>query len=339
MSDPKLLVSILIDNYNYGRFLRDAIDSALNQTYGNTEVIVVDDGSTDDSREIIASYGNRIIPVLKENGGQASAFNAGLASCKGGFVCYLDADDIWLPQKVERVCETAVAHPDAIFIYHRVQPVSSELRQLQKMIPSRLMQGDIASKVKDSCGWWASAPTSGLCVPRDVLQRIGPIPEEEFRVCADAFLCYLLPLLGRVVGLPEGLALYRLHGANNYNSGAASRRRREREVLLSRAASYESYVGLVNERLEQMGAGVVLDLDRHWNYQFAKYLARSPERFSVGRFVWRTLCYPGEPSTLNRLRMAAAIIRNCFWKRDIAPTECESTLRSRSAGRPAGDGQ
>jgi glycosyltransferase involved in cell wall biosynthesis len=64
-------VSILINNYNYGRFLQEAIDSALNQTYSPTEVIVVDDGSTDNSREIIASYGNKIIPVLKENGGQA----------------------------------------------------------------------------------------------------------------------------------------------------------------------------------------------------------------------------------------------------------------------------
>ncbi len=75
----KPLVSILINNYNYGRFLSKAIDSALNQEYQNIEVIVVDDGSTDDSRKIIESYGERIKPVLKENGGQASAFNAGFS--------------------------------------------------------------------------------------------------------------------------------------------------------------------------------------------------------------------------------------------------------------------
>ncbi len=82
----KPLASILINNYNYGRFLHEAIDSALSQTYPHTEVIVVDDGSTDNSREIIASYEDQIIPVLKENGGQASALNAGFAASRGEIV-------------------------------------------------------------------------------------------------------------------------------------------------------------------------------------------------------------------------------------------------------------
>ena len=82
MVQSDLLVTILINNYNYGRFLRDAIDSALNQTYRNLEVIVVDDGSTDESREVIASYGDRIIPVLKENGERLST-QCGLRSQPG----------------------------------------------------------------------------------------------------------------------------------------------------------------------------------------------------------------------------------------------------------------
>ena len=82
MNEPRL-ASIIIDNYNYGRFLKDAIESALNQTYPNREVIVVDDGSTDNSREVIASYTDRIIPVLKDNGGHASAFNAGVLVSRG----------------------------------------------------------------------------------------------------------------------------------------------------------------------------------------------------------------------------------------------------------------
>ncbi len=77
--NKKLRASIIVNNYNYGRFLQESIDSALSQTYSNVEVIVVDDGSADNSRVIIECYGDRIIPVLKKNGGQASAFNTGLA--------------------------------------------------------------------------------------------------------------------------------------------------------------------------------------------------------------------------------------------------------------------
>src|SRR2546428_10583836 len=95
------LASIIINNYNYRRFLREAVDSALNQTYRNTEVIVVDDGSTDGSPEIIASYGDRIIPVLKQNGGQNSALNAGFSSSRGDVILFLDSDDVLLPTAVE----------------------------------------------------------------------------------------------------------------------------------------------------------------------------------------------------------------------------------------------
>ncbi|MBA3924582.1 MAG: glycosyltransferase, partial [Nostocaceae cyanobacterium] len=87
------LVSILINNYNYERFLREAIDSASLQTYSPVEVVVVDDGSGDNSRELIASYGEQIVSVFKQNGGQASAFNAGFAASHGEIVCFLDADD------------------------------------------------------------------------------------------------------------------------------------------------------------------------------------------------------------------------------------------------------
>src|SRR5579872_2142515 len=97
------MVSIVINNYDYGRFLRGAIDSALNQTYPDKEVIVVDDGSTDNSREIIAGYGDRIVPVLKPNGGQGSAFNAGFAASHGELIFLLDSDDFFYPEKVATV--------------------------------------------------------------------------------------------------------------------------------------------------------------------------------------------------------------------------------------------
>src|SRR5262245_8810929 len=85
--------SVVINNYNYGRFLADAIESALAQSHEDTEVIVVDDGSTDDSHLIMKRYADHIIAVCKMNGGQASAYNSGFAASRGDIVCFLDADD------------------------------------------------------------------------------------------------------------------------------------------------------------------------------------------------------------------------------------------------------
>jgi glycosyltransferase involved in cell wall biosynthesis len=105
---PNRSVSIVIDNYNYARFLRQAIDSALAQAYRPLEVVVVDDGSTDDSAEIMRSYGDKICAVFKENGGQGSAFNAGFARSTGEIVALLDADDYLKPGAIEQL---AAAYP------------------------------------------------------------------------------------------------------------------------------------------------------------------------------------------------------------------------------------
>src|SRR5262249_35043848 len=97
---PKPLVSVIINNYNYERFVGDAIASALDQSYERKEVIVVDDGSTDGSRSVIQGYAKRLVVVSKANGGQASAFNAGFAKSRGEIICFLDADDVFLPNKL-----------------------------------------------------------------------------------------------------------------------------------------------------------------------------------------------------------------------------------------------
>ncbi len=113
-----LLATIAINNYNYGEFLPEAIDSALNQTYPHKEVVVVDDGSTDNSLEIIAGYGDKIVPVLKENGGQASAFNAGFTASRGDVVFLLDADDLFLPNKVAEVMDKFEKYPEIGWCFH-----------------------------------------------------------------------------------------------------------------------------------------------------------------------------------------------------------------------------
>ena len=96
------LVSIVVINHNYEAFLATAIDSALAQSHGNIEVIVVDDGSADGSGAIIAGYGGRIRAVMQVNGGHSSAVNAGFAQASGAYVLFLDADDLLLESCMAR---------------------------------------------------------------------------------------------------------------------------------------------------------------------------------------------------------------------------------------------
>jgi glycosyltransferase involved in cell wall biosynthesis len=121
--DIEPLVSIVIDNYNYDLFLAQAIDGALGQTYSNIEVVVVDDGSTDNSCDVIAWYGDRIVSVLKTNGGQASALNAGFAASKGEVICLLDAYDLFLPEKVSEVVELFLSQVDVDWVFTESVPV------------------------------------------------------------------------------------------------------------------------------------------------------------------------------------------------------------------------
>src|SRR5690349_4201270 len=119
------LVTVLINNYNYARYLRDAIDSALCQTYKPTEVVVVDDGSIDGSQNIIGQYGDQIRSVFKSNGGQGSAINAGFAASRGEIICLLDADDYFGQAKVDRVVGALQSQPGAGWIFHPVNRVTS----------------------------------------------------------------------------------------------------------------------------------------------------------------------------------------------------------------------
>src|SRR5260370_40785973 len=98
--DVQPLVSIVVNNFNYGRFIGAAIDSALAQSYTRVEIIVVDDGSTDNSRDVISGYGDKVCAVFKQNGGQASAVNAGFRASHGSVGIFLDPDDGPIPKAV-----------------------------------------------------------------------------------------------------------------------------------------------------------------------------------------------------------------------------------------------
>jgi glycosyltransferase involved in cell wall biosynthesis len=229
MTNP--LISVLIDTYNYGHFVEEAVDSVLSQDVPpeQMEVLVVDDGSTDDTAQRVKKYGTKVRYLRKENGGQASAFNFGLAEARGAIVALLDADDYWLPGKLRRVLAEFQAHPEAGVMYHRLAEADTAGSLREARFAFTAASGLIPA---DRGQLLAFQPhqTSALAFRRELLNRLLPIPE-NLRVHADAFLELTAILLAPAICVPEKLAVYRIHGKNlTYadwvQSGADAARRR-----------------------------------------------------------------------------------------------------------------
>jgi glycosyltransferase involved in cell wall biosynthesis len=217
MREDRALASVVINNYNYGRYLGQAIESALAQTYRAVEVVVVDDGSTDDSRAVIAGYGERVLPVLKSNGGQASALNAGFAASRGDVICFLDADDALLPTAMERAVE-CLGEPSVTKVHWPLWEIDASGNRTGRQLPAEpLPEGNLRElTIREGPSSSVSSPTSGNAWARSFLERVLPVPEPECRISADAYLFGLAPAFGPIKRIEEPQGLYRFHGQNNY---------------------------------------------------------------------------------------------------------------------------
>jgi len=210
-------VSVVVNNYNYGRFLDQAIQSALDQTYPKTEVVVVDDGSTDDSRAIIHAYGDRIVSVFKENGGQGSAFNAGFAASHGEVIIFLDADDLLLPTAAERAAKSFDG-PEVVKVHWPLWEIDKKGDKTGKLIPDReLPEGNLRDVVlQQGPASHLNPPTTGNAWSRNFLEQVLPMPEALYQTWGDAYLLELAPLFGELRKISEPQGLYRVHGSNAY---------------------------------------------------------------------------------------------------------------------------
>lgn len=211
--------TVLIDAYNYGEYVEEAVSSALAQDFPaeEREILVIDDGSTDDTQERLRKFGEAIRYLRKPNGGQASAFNFGFANARGEVIALLDADDVWMPAKLERVYEEFERHPAAGMVYHRVHLWNgvSNISDDTYFIP-------ISGRVTENRRALLQYPmvgTSCLAFRREALQELLPLPE-SLRFQADAYLTALIIFVAEVVAVQEFLGKYRLHGANLFQTNA-----------------------------------------------------------------------------------------------------------------------
>ncbi len=213
MIDP--LVSIIIANYNYERYVAQALESALAVDWHKKEIIVVDDGSTDRSREVIAQYVDRgVTACFIENRGQAAAAEAGFYKSSGDLVIFLDADDLLDPQIIREAL--GLLRPGVSKAQFQMKAIDAEGRQTGEVFP--IFRRDISPRLirkwiseTDSA---SSPPGSGNMYTREFLSRLFPIDKSMDRFL-DSYCVSCAPLLGDVVSIPKPLVSYRVHGLND----------------------------------------------------------------------------------------------------------------------------
>lgn len=218
------LASILINNYNYGDLLPQAIDSALNQTYLNCEVIVVDDGSTDGSQSIIADYEDKIVSICKKNQGQGSAFNAGFKASRGEIIFFLDADDLFVLTKVAEIVTIFQHNHEIGWCFHRQKLINSKNQELivnknlSKFDSERIY--DLTNIIPKGRNYNSYLPnyglpaTSALCFRKTLLTKILPMP--NIKILSDNYIKELALALTPGYMTPKQLSLQTIHGKNAY---------------------------------------------------------------------------------------------------------------------------
>ena len=243
------LVSVLVNTYNHERFIVQALQSVLDQNFpaDQMEIIVVDDGSTDSTPQIMQTFLPRIRYIRKQNGGQVSAFNAAFAEARGNILAFLDGDDWWAPDKLSAVVAAFDAHPAIACVGHSYYEVDENGRIVSTMIPSRdylsLENPHLAQLSQPSRVFLG---TSRFTIRRAALEKTLPVPAEL--PFFDNFIFSQAIAISGAVLLQKPLCYYRLHSRNLYSAN-----QRDQRVLWRKYQLLRSLLEHLPSRLSRLG--------------------------------------------------------------------------------------
>lgn len=305
-------VSVIIPAYNASRFLGECLRSVLNQTHPPTEVIVVDDGSTDNTAEVVHAFGSQIRYTRKENGGPSSARNVGLRIATGYYIAFQDADDVWLPEKLALQVDYLAKHPEHALVYSDLSEVDVRLGVLQ---PSKYR----AIGVKPREGYvFERQVINGFIFPpttlfrREVMERIG-LFDESLQQQEDTEFFVRLTYHYTVGFVPVVTLLRRRHDnnlSNNFNENSL----RTSVLVLSRFAKELPVSRWLRFRLRLELAGRYGRLARHDLGQKRVCLAREEALKSLSlwpftlAWLWLALSFVPQPA-ISLIRLAKAKVR------------------------------
>lgn len=205
--DPR--VSVVIPAYNQGQFLADAISSALAQNYCHFEVIVVDDGSTDNTPDVIAGFGNSVINIREENKGLSAARNTGILAARGEFIGLLDADDRWTPDLLAKMLPVIESDKTVGAVYCGWRYVDERGQLLPRININTVRPDQALAKMSFS----NFLVPSGVVIRRDCFDRLG-LFDTGVGACEDWDMWLRILRQYRMVGVPRALVEYRVHGEN-----------------------------------------------------------------------------------------------------------------------------
>ena len=300
-------VSVLIDTYNHQRFIEQAIVSALEQDFpvSEREIIVVDDGSTDGTAEIIRKFQPEVRALRKENRGQASAFNAGIPECSGEIIAFLDGDDWWAPGKLQAVSRALAEDAALGLVGHGITEIYTDGRQhteLLREIPRVRINSEAGARAfrlrKSFLG------TSRMTIRVEVLRQIGSVPE-ALRIEADEYLFTLGAAISDVLILREPLTFYRLHETNAFqiSDGNVELLRRKHKVLAALGESLEAKLSehgiapevsrIVVESVQMEAELIRLTIENGWPWETVRTELRNYRIMQEGASMahWLLKCF------------------------------------------------
>ena len=226
MKEP--LVSVVIPNYNYSDFVGEAIESALAQTYPKLEVIVVDDGSTDNSIDVIRGFGDKVTLVSQKNSGVSVARNSGIEKANGDYIAFLDSDDVWLPTKVEEQISLFLSDERIGLVhtgYREFFPDGNVIEYAEGL------SGDVAEDMLLYNRPVILGGGSGVIVSRAIIDKAGTF-DTRMKIGEDwEFYFRAVCASGRVGFIPKVLLNYRVHTANSFAGNPAAVDRMSSDML------------------------------------------------------------------------------------------------------------
>jgi glycosyltransferase involved in cell wall biosynthesis len=237
-------VTVLIDTFNHELFIEEAIVSVLEQDFPaeDVEIVVVDDGSTDGTPDIVRKFAPRVRYARKENGGQASAFNFGIPMARGEIIAFLDGDDWWAKPKLSKVMEILSSRPDIGVVGHGIYEVDSQTGQMIATLPKK--PGDIDLHTTAGARFFRHMMcffgTSRVTIRKQAVQRALPIPS-ELVIEADEFMSTMSAAYSIASLIQEPLTFYRLHPGNLFQirSADTAKTRRIYDVIVALAKALE----------------------------------------------------------------------------------------------------